>query len=76
MIASGVIFDFNGTMFFDNDIQENSWRIYLREMIGREITDNEFHEYVHGRNMSVTLTGYLHIGSTENKRHAIRLHRF
>ncbi len=29
MNIKGVIFDFNGTMFYDGEIQEISWRTYL-----------------------------------------------
>ena len=59
MIVKGVIFDFNGTMFYDNDIQENSWRTFLHRKTGRNITDNEFHEYVHGRNAENSLQYFL-----------------
>lgn len=27
----GVIFDFNGTMFFDSDKQEKAWRMYIKK---------------------------------------------
>lgn len=59
MAVKGVIFDFNGTMIYDGDIQENSWRTFLYRKTGREITDNEFHEYVHGRNADISLPYFL-----------------
>ncbi len=31
MNIKGVIFDFNGTMFYDGEFQETSWRRYLQE---------------------------------------------
>lgn len=55
----GVIFDFNGTMFYDGEIQEKSWRTFLQRKIGRKVTDDEFQEYVHGRNVDVTLSYFL-----------------
>ncbi len=55
MNIKGVIFDFNGTMFYDGEFQETSWRRYLQRKIGRKVTDDEFQEYVHGRNADVTL---------------------
>ena len=48
---TGVIFDFNGTMFFDEEFQEISWRRFIKDIIGRRITDEEFQEHVHGRNV-------------------------
>lgn len=54
-----VLFDFNGTMFFDEKFQEVSWRRFLQEKTGREISDQEFQEYVHGRNADVTLPYFL-----------------
>lgn len=48
----GVIFDFNGTMFFDSDKQEKAWRMYIKKMTGRDVSDEEFKERVHGRNNS------------------------
>lgn len=59
MDTQGVIFDFNGTMFFDEKFQEKSWRTYLQEKIGREVTDEEFQEYIHGRNAEATFEYFL-----------------
>lgn len=59
MNIKGVIFDFNGTMFYDGEIQENSWRTYLQRKIGRSVKDDEFQEYVHGRNAGITLPYFL-----------------
>lgn len=56
---SGVIFDFNGTMFFDEKFQNISWRKYLENKIERVVDDNEFNEYVHGRNADFTLSYFL-----------------
>lgn len=51
----GVLFDFNGTMFFDETFQEISWRNFIGGKIGRDITEAEFQEYIHGRNADVSL---------------------
>lgn len=59
MKIKGVLFDFNGTMFYDGEIQETSWRAYLQGKIGREVTEDEFQEYVHGRNADITLPYFL-----------------
>ena len=50
-----LIFDFNGTMFFDEKFQEMSWREFIQNRIGREITKKEFEEYIHGRNADFTM---------------------
>ena len=31
-----VIFDFNGTLYFDKDLNEQSWKIIYKEIIGNE----------------------------------------
>ena len=51
----GVIFDFNGTMFFDDAFQTQSWEQFILQKTGRTITPEEFVDYVHGRNMKETL---------------------
>ncbi len=45
----GVIFDFNGTLFFDTPFHEQAWREYARRLCHREVTDEEFRDHVHGR---------------------------
>lgn len=63
----GIIFDFNGTMIFDGKLQEQAWRQYLGEKTGREITDEEFHRYVHGRNADATFAYFIGRGLTKNE---------
>ena len=55
----GVIFDFNGTMFFDGEFHEQAWRMYLEQVTGRRIKDAEFQKYVHGRNAGDSLSYFL-----------------
>ena len=55
----GIIFDFNGTMFFDQPIQEQAWRGFLKDLTGRDATDAEFQEYIHGRSIEATLSYFL-----------------
>lgn len=49
LYAKGVIFDFNGTLFWDSVQQEYAWRKFAKEIIHREISDLEFKKYIHGR---------------------------
>lgn len=44
----GVIFDFNGTLFFDNDKHILAWNKISKEIRGRDITDEELHEKFNG----------------------------
>lgn len=46
----GVIFDFNGTLFDDSDKQEKAWKIFASKIFHRDISQEEFKYYIHGRN--------------------------
>ncbi len=50
MNTLGVIFDFNGTLFSDSEKQERAWRMFSETEFHRPITDDEFLNFVHGRN--------------------------
>lgn len=45
----GIIFDFNGTLFFDSHMHYEAWRIYSKKLRGREFTDDEMRKYMFGR---------------------------
>ena len=45
----GIIFDFNGTLFFDSHMHYEAWRIYSRKLRGYEFTDDEMREKMFGR---------------------------
>lgn len=49
MEKGGVIFDFNGTLFWDSEYQESSWDEYLK-MYNIKLTKSQKKEYIHGRN--------------------------
>lgn len=49
MKISAVIFDFNGTLFWDTQYQESSWDEYFCRH-GIQLTGREKREYLHGRN--------------------------
>lgn len=54
MSTKGILFDFNGTMFYDEEFQTASWKAFLQSKLGREISDDEMQNYVHGRNAEAT----------------------
>ena len=56
---TGVIFDFNGTLFFDTQFHEQAWREYAQELCGRTITDEEFRDNIHGRTNAEILKYFL-----------------
>ena len=45
----GIIFDFNGTLFFDSHMHYEAWRIYSKKLRGYEFTDDEMREKMFGR---------------------------
>lgn len=54
----GVIFDFNGTLFFDSDKHEEAWRIFSKKLRGTSFSDEELQNIMHGRT-NKTLIEYL-----------------
>lgn len=63
----GVIFDFNGTLFFDADKQEESWRIFSKQLRGHAFSDEELQNLMHGRT-NKTLIEYLLGRSIDNEK--------
>lgn len=55
MKYSGLIFDFNGVLWFDTALQEKAWRDFSRQIRGRAFTQAEMDRHVHGRNNPYTL---------------------
>ena len=45
----GVIFDFNGTLFWDSKMHLEAWREYSKTLRGNAFTDEEMREYMLGR---------------------------
>lgn len=48
MKYKGVIFDFNGTLFFDNDKHIKAWGAISQLIRGYGISDQELHEHFNG----------------------------
>ena len=48
MEYQGIIFDFNGTLFFDNDKHIKAWNEISKILRGREITLEELHAKLNG----------------------------
>ena len=45
----GIIFDFNGTLFWDSHLHKQTWRQYSKKLRGTEFTDEEMIKYMFGR---------------------------
>ena len=58
-MIKAIIFDFNGTMIFDQEIIEKSWTLFLKNLIHRKPTDEEFSKYIHGRNIEESIHYFL-----------------
>ena len=44
-MIKGVIFDFNGTLFFDNDKHVKAWGAISRLLRNKDITDKELQTF-------------------------------
>lgn len=53
MKVKGVVFDFNGTLFWDMHLQEDSWDRFL-EKYGFTLNEEEKKKYIHGINAKDT----------------------
>jgi HAD superfamily hydrolase (TIGR01509 family) len=51
----GLIFDFNGVLFWDDQLQRDSWRVFAANLRTEPLTDTEIDIHVHGRNGQYTL---------------------
>lgn len=51
----GLIFDFNGVLWWDTELQELAWKEYSAKLRGTPFTDEEMSIHVHGRNNKYTL---------------------
>lgn len=55
MLFRGIIFDFNGVLWWDSHLQEQAWRDFARVAAGRSLSDEDIALHVHGRNNRITL---------------------
>lgn len=48
-MIKGIIFDFNGTLFWDSHMHYHAWKEYSKKLRGIEFTDEEMQKYMFGR---------------------------
>jgi len=46
---NGIIFDFNGTLFWDSQLHYDAWRLFSKRLRGTSFTDDEMRNYMFGR---------------------------
>lgn len=49
MSYNGIIFDFNGTLFWDSELHMEAWREFSRRLRGTPFSDEEMLKYMFGR---------------------------
>ena len=59
MKIKGIIYGFNGTMFFDGDFQNQAWSKFFLEKYNRKVNKGEFDLYIHGVNSIDTFKYFL-----------------
>lgn len=64
VMIKGVLFDFNGTMFFDGKKHQEAWNEFSIKYRNRPISDDEM-KYMHGKNNNKIITELL--GEMEEK---------
>jgi beta-phosphoglucomutase-like phosphatase (HAD superfamily) len=52
----GIIFDFNGVLWWDTELQEQAWKSFSKNLRGTSLTKAEMKIHVHGRNNKHTLS--------------------
>jgi len=62
-----MIFDFNGTMFFDGAIQRHAWKTFLANELNHDLTDDEFETQIAGRNNKHTLEYFVGHSLTDSE---------
>ena len=62
----GVIFDFNGTLFEDEDLQAEGWAAVIRKYFHREMTKEEFYGHILGLG-NLDILRYLNIFDPEKQ---------
>lgn len=55
MPVQGLIFDFNGVLWWDSHLQEQAWSAFAARLRGRPLSTAEIAEHIHGRTNGHTL---------------------
>lgn len=66
MALKGVIFDFNGTLFWDTELHNKAWDYFL-DAKGITLTNDEKNHIIHGKNNHDILRGLFGLSLTKNE---------
>lgn len=58
-MIKAIIFDFNGTMVNDDALNNGAWNQFMNKYIGRDLTEKEFNDYVHGRHADIPINHFI-----------------
>ncbi len=75
MIDLGVIFDFNGTMFFDGAYHNRAWQLCAADLAMREITEQEVKAWIVGRTPKEILEHFLGYSLTDSMVHQFSMEK-
>ena len=65
-MAKAIIFDFNGTLYFDTEKHDAAWRECAQELIGKPMTKEDF-ENIKGRTNKLILEYFLNEAPTDEQ---------
>lgn len=54
-----VIFDFNGTLFYDTELHVIAWKKFIKQLTNHDVSDQEFQEKIFGRDNIQVIRTYL-----------------
>lgn len=74
MMFTGVIFDFNGTLFWDTDLHNRAWDEFLSKY-NLNISDAEKFEKMHGKNNKDLLDTFFEGKLTKEKNDQLSLEK-
>ena len=56
---TGIIFDFNGTMFMDSDLHEAAWLQLIQKYSDSKVTEEDILKNLHGKTNDVVLRNFI-----------------
>lgn len=74
MKYQGIIFDFNGTLFFDSHYHDLAWKQVSKQLRGFEVSDEEIQSNIHGKNNEAIINYIMggNISAEKNKEVSIQ----
>jgi len=68
---TGIIFDFNGTLFWDGSLHETAWNKMAIKLTGKKLSDSELAHHMHGKTNRSIIEYILGHKVSENEKHEI-----